>query len=334
MREPSAWWNEPGPAARLLAPLAAVYDAIATRRLRQPGERVPVPVVCVGNPTVGGAGKTPTAIALARLLQTEGRTPVFLSRGYGGRERGPILVRSPLDATAVGDEPLLLARVAPTVVAHDRKAGAQAAVAAGADVIVMDDGFQNPALIKDFALLVVDGQRGLGNGRVLPAGPLRADLRTQMERAHALLIVGECSRRAVPAVDAARALNVPVWQAQLVPEPSSVAALRGRAVIAFAGIGDPERFFATLEGVGIPTQARLSFSDHHRYGAREAADLLARADRDGLMLVTTEKDQVRLLGVPALAELARRTRVLPITLAFDQQSSVRDRLVAALRKRA
>ncbi len=331
MREPSGWWDEPGPAGRLLAPLAALYDAVATRRLRRDGTPVAVPVVCVGNPTVGGAGKTPTAIALAQLLQAEGRRPAFLTRGYGGRERGPLLVQRAHPAAAVGDEPLLLARVAPTVVARDRLAGARTAIAAGADVIVMDDGFQNPALAKDLALLVVDGRRGLGNGRVLPRGPLRASLDIQMERAHALVVVGSPSERAAPALAAARTHRLPVWQARLVPDPTAVAALRGQSVMAFAGIGDPARFFATLTGLGITLRDQMSFPDHHPYTASDATGLIARADRAGLTLVTTEKDQMRLIGHPALTEIARRAHVLPVTLRFDQPAVVRDHVLAVMR---
>ena len=330
MREPAAWWDEGRPASRLLAPLAALYDLVATRRLTLGGARAPVPVVCVGNPTVGGAGKTPTAIAIARMLQAAGRKPAFLSRGYGGGERGPVVVSSAHDAAAVGDEPLLLARVAPTVVARDRVAGARAAAAAGADVGVMDDGFQNPALAKDFSLLVVDGSRGLGNGRVVPAGPLRAGLDAQMARAQALVVVGECSRRAAPAVAAARAREMPVWQARLVPDPAAAAALSGQRVLAFAGIGDPARFFAMLEGLGLALADRASFPDHHRFAATEAADLLARAARANAVPVTTEKDHVRLAGAPAAAELARRARPLPVTIVFDQEVAVRERLLAAI----
>src|SRR5690348_2940661 len=166
MREPAFWWRKPGLAASLLAPLGALYGAVAARRMRRLGQRARAPVVCIGNLTVGGAGKTPTAIAAAQALREAGAKPAFLTRGYGGRLAGPVAVAPTHDAADVGDEPLLLARVAPTVVARDRVAGAIAAVEAGADVIVMDDGFQNPALAKDLSLLVVDGRRGIGNGKV------------------------------------------------------------------------------------------------------------------------------------------------------------------------
>jgi tetraacyldisaccharide 4'-kinase len=330
MRDPSFWWRTPGPMAGLLAPLGALYGVIAAHRLMQAGQRARVPVVCIGNLTVGGAGKTPTAIAVARLLQAAGARPVFLTRGYGGRLGGPVVVAPAHGAADVGDEPLLLARVAPTIVARDRAAGAQAAAAAGADVIVMDDGFQNPALAKDLSLIVVDGRRGLGNGKVFPAGPLRAPLRQQIARAQALLVVGEAGPAAQPAIDAARARGLPVLAGRLVPEPAVVAALAARPALAFAGIADPEKFFATLRGAGIALGATQAFPDHHRFAAVEADDLITRAERAGLALVTTEKDLARLRGDPVLAALARRATALPVALGFDDADSI-GRLLAAVR---
>src|SRR5215471_2279010 len=189
MREPAFWWREPGLLAALLAPLGALYGAVAALRLQLPGRRARVPVVCVGNLTLGGSGKTPTAIAIARMLQAAGDRPVFLTRGYGGRLAGPVLVTPSHTAAEVGDEPLLLARVAPTIVARDRVTGAAAAEAAGAGIIVMDDGFQNPSLEKDLSVLVVDGRRGIGNDHVFPAGPLRAPLAAQLAGADAVLVI-------------------------------------------------------------------------------------------------------------------------------------------------
>ncbi len=191
MREPAFWWREAGLSAALLAPAAAVYGAVAAHRMGKPGRRPGAPVICIGNPTVGGAGKTPLAMAVAGMLRAAGEQPVLLSRGYGGQSAGPLRVDPTVhDAAVVGDEPLLLARVAPAIVARDRVQGAQAAKAAGASLIVMDDGFQNPSLHKDFSVLAVDGRRGLGNGRVLPAGPMRAPLEPQLRLAHALVIIG------------------------------------------------------------------------------------------------------------------------------------------------
>ena len=181
MQAPAFWWKKPGAAAALLSPVAAIYGAVAARRLAQPGAHAGIPVICIGNLTVGGAGKTPTAIAVARLLIAAGEKPIFLIRGYGGTLAGPVTVAAGHDAAQVGDEAVLLARVAPTIVAHDRVAGARLAKENGASVIVMDDGFQNPSLAKKLSILVIDGTRGIGNARIIPAGPLRAPLEPQLD---------------------------------------------------------------------------------------------------------------------------------------------------------
>ena len=321
MRDPAFWWAERSAAATLLAPVGACYGAIAARRMARPGSAAPVPVVCVGNFTVGGAGKTPTAMALARLLLAAGRRPFFLSRGYGGRVAGPARVeRQPADE--VGDEPLLLARVAPTIVARDRPAGATAAADGGADVIVMDDGLQNPSLAKDFAIAVVDGRRGLGNGHVFPAGPLRAPLAAQLHHVNAVLLVGPPGPAADRVIAAVQQRGLPVLRGELRPDPDAVAALARKPVLAFAGIADPGKFFATLEACGIPATARIRFPDHHRYTAAEMAALVGRAQRDGLMLVTTEKDMVRMSGDPAARALIGLTAVLPVSLVLREEAAV------------
>ena len=315
MREPAFWWREAGLFARLLAPLGALYGAVAAQRMRRKGTRARVPVVCVGNLTLGGSGKTPAAIAIARMLQTAGHRPVFLTRGYGGRLAGPVLVTPGHSAAEVGDEPLLLARVAPTIVARDRVAGAAAAEKAGADIIVMDDGFQNPSLVKTMSLLVIDGLRGTGNGHVFPAGPLRAPLAAQLARAQSLLIVGEAGASTQALVKRWRP-RAPAT-GRLVADPAAVTALAGRHVLAFAGIGDPEKFFATLRAAGVTIDETRGFADHHVFTAAEAAELLGRADTARLTLVTTEKDHARMSGNPALATLAARTMTLPVAFTLD-----------------
>lgn len=333
MREPAFWWREAGLAAGLLAPLAALYGAVASARLTQRGARAAVPVVCIGNLTVGGAGKTPLTLTVARLLAAAGDVPILLTRGYGGRLAGPLRVDPARHRAAdVGDEPLLLARVAPAFVARDRVKGAQAAVAEGAGVIVMDDGFQNPSLQKNFSVLVVDLRRGIGNGRVVPAGPLRAPLPAQLERADALVVVGTSNAEA-GVTAAAGARGVPVFRASLAPDAAVAATLAGLRVLAFAGIGDPEKLFATLAGAGIAVAATRSFPDHHRFTPAEARLLCEEADRAALMLVTTEKDLVRMQGDPGLAELAARARALPVTLTLADPEAflrlLRTRLAAA-----
>jgi tetraacyldisaccharide 4'-kinase len=336
MREPSFWWHPPGTAARALAPVSAVYGAVAQARLLQRGVRVATPVVCVGNPTVGGAGKTPTALTVARILKEAGELPVFLTRGHGGTLAGPIEVDpAHQHAAQVGDEPLLLARVARTIVARARLAGAGRAAAAGASVIVMDDGFQNPSLHKDFSLLVVDGRRGIGNGRVIPGGPLRAPLAAQLACAHALLLVGAPSR-AGSVVEEARRCDLPVLRAHLRPDPNLIAVLGRERVLAFAGIGDPEKFFATLADAGVAVAVTRSFPDHHRYTHAEARALCEEADREGLVLVTTEKDLVRLEGDEETAGLAAHAHALPVALVFEQEARFKSLLlerIAAARER-
>jgi tetraacyldisaccharide 4'-kinase len=331
MRDPAFWWTAPGAAAALLAPVGACYGAVAARRMAQAGCKAPVPVICVGNFTLGGAGKTPAAMALARLLIEAGRRPFFLSRGYGGRVGGPVRVdlgaASPArerkwTAADVGDEPLLLAGVAPAIVARDRPAGARAATAGGADTIIMDDGLQNPSVEKDFAVAVVDGRRGIGNGRVFPAGPLRAPLAAQLDHIDAVLVVGATGPAAAAAVEAAAVRGLPVFHGDLCPAPEAVAALAGKPVLAFAGIADPGKFFATLDAHGIAAEVRRPFPDHHRYAAAEMAELVSCAERRGLTLVTTEKDMARLRGDPAAAALTARSAVLPVVLALREVAGV------------
>ncbi len=274
MKAPRFWWDKPGALSALLSPLGAVYGVRrGSDALAQDGERASVPVICIGNPTVGGAGKTPAAIAIARMLLARGEHPVFLTRGYGGRLAGPVTVESGHTATQVGDEPLLLARVAPTVVAHNRAAGARHAAAAGASVIVMDDGFQNPSLAKDLSILVIDAARGLGNGCVLPAGPLRAPMAPQLARAQAR---AHGRRRARTVAERACRLFTRAFE----PDPAALAALAGQRVLAFAGIGNPEKFFGTLAAAGIdaPDHPRLPGPPplHAARGARPDASGRAR----------------------------------------------------------
>ncbi len=332
MRDPDFWWRKGSLAADLLAPLGYVYGAIAARRMTKLGVRAAVPLICVGNFTLGGAGKTPTALWLAKMLETAGEKPCCLSRGYGGSDAGPRLVDAHNDGAAqVGDEALLLARVAPTIVSRDRVAGAQAARATGASVIVMDDGLQNPSLTKDFTLAVVDGRRGIGNGRVFPAGPLRAPLDVQIARCDALLHLGQ-DAGAEPMPTGAETL--PVFHGRLMPDAAALTALKGCNIFAFAGIGDPEKFFATLMQAGIPVTQRKAFDDHHRFSGEEAAELVMQAEHEGLTLLTTEKDHARMTGDPALAALAERAQVLPVTLMVDEADELRRLVLTKIAKRA
>jgi tetraacyldisaccharide 4'-kinase len=315
MREPAFWHRPSSWVSLLLAPFGALYGLVAGWRLQRDGFDAGIPVFCVGNYHVGGAGKTPTVLALTKILRDLGETPVVLSRGYGGRLSGPIRVDPARHVAAdVGDEPLMLARLAPTIVARDRVAGARAARSGGASVIVMDDGFQNPSLNKDLAILVLDGRRGIGNGRVFPAGPLRAPLESQLDHADAMLVIGPPGAGAEPAIAAGRRRRLPRFDGELTPEPAAIAKLAGARVLAFAGIADPGKFFATLEANGIAVAARRSFPDHHRFTVGEIAGLLAHADRESLVLVTTEKDLARLGGEAHARELLARATALPVAL--------------------
>lgn len=319
---PPEFWHRDGITPALLGPLGAVYGAAAWLRERASRPwRAAVPVICVGNLTVGGAGKTPTALALARILRGRGTKIAFLSRGYGGALNGPVQV-DPERHTArdVGDEPLLLSACAPTFVSRNRKDGARLAAAKGASAIVMDDGLQNPSLQKDLSLVVVDGGYGFGNGRVLPAGPLREPLARGLARADAFVLIGDDDRNLADPLKA----HAPVLRARLVPD-AEARLLSGRRVLAFAGIGRPEKFFATLRALGATIAEMRAFADHHPYTAEEVAGLLEAARRAGATPVTTAKDWVR---VPEDA----RARVTPVRveLAFDDEKAVEALLMPAL----
>jgi len=311
MRSPGFWRpTPPALAARLLQPIGALYGAVTSARMRREGERAMLPVICIGNFTAGGAGKTPTALAIARLLVDMGERPAFLTRGHKGRLAGPVVVDPARhDFRDVGDEPLLLAQAATTVLSRDRPAGARLCADLEASVVVMDDGLQNPSLQKDLRLVVVDGGAGVSNGLCLPAGPLRAPLEAQWPFVDALVVMGEGEAGAALA-QAARSRGKPVFAARLVPDPVVAASLSGQRVLAFAGIGRPEKFFATLAQCGAQIVHGEAFPDHHAFSAAEIDNLRKRAQREDLLLVTSCKDLVRLadpdgiVALPVEAEFA------------------------------
>jgi tetraacyldisaccharide 4'-kinase len=337
MHEPAFWYRPSSLTSRLLMPLGAVYGAVAARRLARGGLDAGIPVLCVGNYHVGGAGKTPAVLALIDLLHDAGEAPIVLSRGYGGKLRGPIKVDADRHtASDVGDEPLMMAGAVPVVVARDRADGVALVRSQGASVIVMDDGFQNPSIVKDASLIIIDGDRGLGNACVFPAGPLRAPLPPQLARTDALIIVGDGS--AADAVAAAIAAQGGlVLRAQLTPREACLAALRGKRVLAFAGIGDPGRFFRTLRAGGVDVVAEKAFADHHPFSQREIEALAAAAKRDGLTLVTTEKDLARLRRGAGLMPAAQDIVAFAVTLRFDDEPKLlrfaTDRLFQARAKK-
>ena len=332
MREPRFWWQEPGIASALLSPFGTLYGNAAASRMRRRSERANVPVICIGNFTLGGTGKTPAAIAAVELLKHEGRKPALLTRGYGGSQTGPLLVDPHRHTAAeVGDEALLLAQGAPTIVSPDRVAGAQAAEAQGADVIVMDDGLQNPSLVKDLTIALVDARRGIGNGNTFPAGPLRAPLSAQLERCNAVLVVGH-GDKAEAVTTKARQHGLAIIHGDLQPDEAAVAALSARPVLAFAGIGDPEKFFTTLRAAGLDVKAIRAFPDHHRFTAEEAGALIMQAEHEGLRLVTTAKDHARMKADPAVSALAERAYVLPVTMKVKEIEAWRALLLGALKR--
>lgn len=316
-------WSHRSVLAWGLAPLGVAYGLGA--RLRQAlahPATVTVPVVCVGNLTVGGAGKTPTAIAVAAILRAQGRQPHFLTRGYGGTAAGPLRVDPAAHTAAeVGDEPLLLAAEAPCWVARDRPAGARAAIAAGADAIVMDDGLQNTGLAKTLSLAVVDGQAGFGNRFALPAGPLREFVADGLARVQALVVIAPVAAE-VERMLAREAGARPMLTARFVAQAPVVA---GRRVFAFAGIARPAKFFATLRELGCEIAGTAAFPDHHPYGVDELAQLSERASAADALLVTTAKDHVRL---PA----AERETIVRVDgrLQFDQPQAAAGLFAAAL----
>ena len=328
MKAPGFWFRPVGPKAQLLTPLGAAYGGLG--RLRHhfvTPSAAGVPVVCVGNLTVGGAGKTPLAIALAQRLNQAGLAPHLLTRGYRGRLAGPVRVDlGSHDARDVGDEALLLAAHYPTWVSRDRVAGARRAVEAGAEALVMDDGFQNPALAKDVSIVAVDGASGFGNGRLVPAGPLRETPRNGLARAQAVVLVGEDESGVGAALNGmlASERRMPLLRAHFEPEPSA-RRFRDASVVAFAGIARPSKFFATLEQIGARIVARFAYSDHHRYHPEELMQMAELADAADAMLVTTAKDYSRL---PDDARIL--VKVVAIRVVWDDPAGLDAALAPAL----
>ncbi|WP_371155658.1 tetraacyldisaccharide 4'-kinase [Jannaschia sp. 2305UL9-9] len=308
MRAPGFWSDRPGVLSTLLSPLGAIYGAATARRVARPGTRVDVPVICVGNLTAGGTGKTPTVMALVERLIARGVTPHIVSRGYGGSQEGPLRVDPARHGAAdVGDEPLLLSAFAPTWVARDRLAGAQAAISDGARAIVLDDGFQNPALVKDLSIVVVDAGAGFGNGRVIPSGPLREPVRVGLARADLTLSIGNPQQQAHLTLPE----PPPRIRGHLAPLATGMP-WKDLPVFAFAGIGRPEKFFDTLRDLGVDLKGTEALADHQPLTPALLHRLGDRAARLSAQPVTTEKDAVRLP-----ASLRGRVMTVPVRLQLD-----------------
>jgi tetraacyldisaccharide 4'-kinase len=319
--EPPWWYRADARGiATWLAPLASAYGRAAIwRYARTPGYRSHLPVICVGNFTAGGTGKTPLVMYLCEHLGGIGQRPVALTRGYGGYRTAPHRVTDADTALSVGDEALLLARAAPAVVARDRALGARAIEQdpAAATVIVMDDGLLNPQLRKDFAIAVVDGGRGIGNGQVMPAGPLRAPLEFQLGLADAIVVNDAAAGAGDQTAEwLRRRYNGPVLRSSTVAA-GDTGWMKGQRIVAWAGIGAPDRFFTMLEKLGAAVMETVKFRDHQPLGEPDAGRLLEVARAHKAVLVSTEKDLARLKGATgACADLAAATRALPIRMHF------------------
>ena len=290
MHAPKFWRQGGNPVLpALLSPISAIVAGATARRMAQDGWRAPVPVICCGNLTVGGAGKTTVALDLVARLLTQGRRVHVLLRGYGGSSRGVHRVGADDPASLVGDEARLLAAMAPTWIGGDRAASARAAIAAGAEALVMDDGLQNPTLRKTLSLMVIDGGYGFGNRRVMPAGPLRETVATGATRCHAAILIGADETGVEPLLPR----DLPVLRATLVPG-DEITGFIGRQVLAFAGIATPEKFFRGLEDAGVLVVERRPFPDHHRFTHRELAKIILDARTRDARAVTTPKDAARI----------------------------------------
>lgn len=316
MRPPRFWHQPAGFRAALLAPLAAIWAGVTARRLaRTPAYTPGVPVICLGNINAGGTGKTPATIAL--LLQLSDRGAHVISRGYGGRVAGPYRVDAARDSAAdVGDEPLLMAAFAPVWVGRDRVASAKAAVAAGAKLLILDDGFQNPGLAKTLSIVVVDAEIGFGNGRVMPAGPLREPVATGLKRADLVLAIGGASAQASLLARAPELEQMPLARGHLAPLQTGLSFDKMR-VIAFAGIGRPGKFFATLRGLGANILATHEFGDHAPLAPQMLTRMRAEAKAKNAMLVTTEKDAVRMPAAARAGVIA-----LPVRLEMTDSAAL------------
>lgn len=302
-----AFWQKRGWLSHLLLPFSFLYEQLST--LSQLGKKpvtMGVPVICIGNLTAGGSGKTPVALHIGAMLRTKHVNAYYLSRGYGGALAGPVVVDPALhSARDVGDEPLLLAKMLPTIVSHDRIAGAMLAKQMGAQAIIMDDGFQNQQLLKTLSILVVDGTIGFGNGRLLPAGPLRESVASGFRRAQMVVVINPIDT--TPSFP----LGPVVIEAHSLPQLSH---LRGQRLVAFCGLAYPDKFFSSLKVQGLTVVNARAFADHHPYSQSELDALFALAEKENAQLITTDKDAVRIT-----ADIRAKLHIATVALKLDKE---------------
>jgi tetraacyldisaccharide 4'-kinase len=326
---PDFWWKKPGFPAWAFAPLSWIYGRVAARRMQNASAaRAPLPVICVGNFTVGGSGKTPLALALAKAAKSAGFKPGFITRGHGGTIKQTRLAGEKDTASTIGDEAMLLARAAPVAVGADRLSGAKLLAEAGCTIAIMDDGFQSRTIAIDHAIIAVDARRGIGNGYVMPSGPLRAPLSVQMPFADQVVVVGEGEGGDAVVRIASRA-GKPVARALL--KPGNIGKVKGQNVMAFAGIADPEKFYATLRSIGANIVKTRSFPDHHAFAESELKSLMD--DAGDLLLVTTEKDAVRISGLSGFqAQFLDRLITVPVQIILSDDAVMKRALDEAVKR--
>ncbi len=306
-----AFWTSSNFISKVLNPIGKLYALATSLRIRfGHTKKVNRPVICIGNITAGGTGKTPVAVSFAKLLQQMGKNPFFVSRGYGGKLKGIMVDKARHTAAEVGDEPLLLSRQAPVIVNPDRFAGAQKALQSGAEIIIMDDGFQNPGLYKDLSFLVFDGGVGIGNGLCIPAGPLRESLTSGLKRAQAVIILGEDKHNL-----AAQTKDLPIFKGSVVAKKPEI---NNNEIIAFAGIGRPEKFYTSLRELGFKLLKTIDFPDHHQYTMAELKKLINEAQKKDAVLFTTAKDFVK---IPP--QIQKHFHVLEIEISWENEESLK-----------
>ena len=326
MKAPQFWtYGSRSLAQTALLPFSCLYNSISSKRANKRAQyKARIPVICIGNLIMGGAGKTPTAIAIAQELILQGKKVVFLSRGYGGSEEGPVLVEDH-SVQQVGDEPLLLKQTAPVCISKDRVKGAKFCEEQGFDVILMDDGFQNPALHKDCSLLIIDGGYGHGNEKVFPAGPLREDLESGLKRADGIIMIGSDETNCLVRV---RALSPDIQTQRALIQADPRPELMGQKVIAFAGIGRPKKFYQTAKEMGCQLCATVDYKDHHHFSEKDLKQLRDLSAQLKAQLITTEKDWVRLPK-----EMQKEVEFLKISLAW-QPGTVLNRIFSVFEETA